>query len=184
MEMLDYDETSNLQLQLNVNVSIQQFNQGDYSHRVERILNHTGFNPSRLELEITESSLIEDIEMSRNVVRSLSKLGVRIAVDDFGTGYSSFSYIRDFSLNTMKLDASFIKGLPDDNYATGICSALIKMARIIDLNVVAEGVENSQQLEWLKNENVDQCQGYYFSEPASMSELKNTDYSRPLLRNH
>jgi diguanylate cyclase (GGDEF)-like protein/PAS domain S-box-containing protein len=183
-EMIEYDESTDRKLQLNVNVSMHQFNQGDYSRRVEAILNQTGFDPKRLELEITESSLIEDIEMSRNVVRSLSRLGVRIAVDDFGTGYSSFSYIRDFSLNTLKLDASFIKGLPNDNYATGICSALIMMASIIDLTVVAEGVENPQQLEWLSKENVDQCQGYYFSEPVSLNELSNTDNSRPFLSDH
>jgi diguanylate cyclase (GGDEF)-like protein len=183
-EILALDETGDQTLQLNVNVSMHQFNQGDYSSRVEAILNSTGFDPKRLELEITESSLIEDVEMSRNVVRSLSRLGVRIAVDDFGTGYSSFSYIRDFSLNTLKLDASFIKGLPNDNYAIGICSALIKMASIIDLTVVAEGVENPQQLEWLSKENVDQCQGYYFSEPVSLNELRNTDNSRPFLSNH
>jgi diguanylate cyclase (GGDEF)-like protein/PAS domain S-box-containing protein len=170
-EMLKYDETNGQLLQLNVNVSIHQFNQGDYSRRVEMILNHTGFDPNRLELEITESSLIEDIEMSRNVVRSLNRLGVRIAIDDFGTGYSSFSYIRDFSFNTLKLDGSFIKGLPSDKYATGICSALIKMASIIGLNVVAEGVENPQQLAWLSKERVNQCQGYYFNEPVSMSEM-------------
>ena len=169
-EMLDYSESSDSPLQLNVNVSMHQFNQGDFSHRVESILNKTGFDPKRLELEITESSLIEDIEMSRNVVRSLKKLGIRIAVDDFGTGYSSFSYLRDFTLDTLKLDTSFIKGLPNDNYAIGICTALIKMAEIMQLNVVAEGVENQQQVAWLHSENVDQCQGYYFGEPAVLGE--------------
>ncbi|MES9946949.1 MAG: EAL domain-containing protein [Candidatus Thiodiazotropha sp.] len=169
-EMLDYSESSDSPLQLNVNVSMHQFNQGDFSHRVESILNKTGFDPKRLELEITESSLIEDIEMSRNVVRSLKKLGIRIAVDDFGTGYSSFSYLRDFTLDTLKLDTSFIKGLPNDNYAIGICTALIKMAEIMQLNVVAEGVENQQQVAWLHSENVDQCQGYYFGEPAVLGD--------------
>ncbi|PVV27415.1 MAG: hypothetical protein B6D79_02535 [gamma proteobacterium symbiont of Ctena orbiculata] len=169
-EMLDYSKSSDSPLQLNVNVSMHQFNQGDFSHRVESILNKTGFDPKRLELEITESSLIEDIEMSRNVVRSLKKLGIRIAVDDFGTGYSSFSYLRDFTLDTLKLDTSFIKGLPNDNYAIGICTALIKMAEIMQLNVVAEGVENQQQVAWLHSENVDQCQGYYFGEPAVLGD--------------
>ncbi|MEW8618394.1 MAG: EAL domain-containing protein, partial [Candidatus Thiodiazotropha endolucinida] len=175
IEVLACDDSGDRPLQLNVNVSIHQFNQGDYSHRVESILTRTGFDPKRLELEITESSLIEDIELSRYVVRSLKKLGVRIAVDDFGTGYSSFSYLRDFTLDTLKLDSSFIKGLPTDNYANGICTALIKMAEIMDLNVVAEGVENSQQLEWLSQENVQQCQGYYFSEPATLTDQETSD---------
>ncbi|MEW8049131.1 MAG: EAL domain-containing protein [Candidatus Thiodiazotropha sp.] len=169
-EMLAHDNNGHHPLQLNVNVSIHQFNQGDFSHRVESILTKTGFDAKRLELEITETSLIEDIELSRNVVRSLKKLGVRIAVDDFGTGYSSFSYLRDFTLDTLKLDSSFIKGLPADNYAVGICTALIKMAEIMDLNVVAEGVENSRQLEWLNQQNVQQCQGYYFSEPVVLTD--------------
>lgn len=164
-EMLAYERSSGRSLQLNVNVSMHQFNQGKFSSRVESILTTEGFDPKRLELEITESSLVEDIEMSRNVVRNLKKFGVRIAVDDFGTGYSSFSYLRDFSLDSLKLDSSFIKGLPDDNYAIGICTAMIKMAEIMDLNVIAEGVENSNQVAWLFGENVQQCQGYYFSEP-------------------
>ncbi|MES9925210.1 MAG: EAL domain-containing protein [Candidatus Thiodiazotropha endolucinida] len=175
IEILACDDSGDQPLQLNVNVSIHQFNQGDFSHRVESILTRTGFDPKRLELEITESSLIEDIELSRYVVRSLKKLGVRIAVDDFGTGYSSFSYLRDFTLDTLKLDSSFIKGLPADNYATGICTALIKMAEIMDLNVVAEGVENSKQLEWLSQKNVQQCQGYYFSEPVTLTDQETSD---------
>jgi diguanylate cyclase (GGDEF)-like protein len=169
-EMLAFDQDSDRPLQLNVNVSMHQFNQGDYTQRVESILNKTGFDPKHLELEITESSLIEDIELSRNIVRSLKKLGIRIAVDDFGTGYSSFSYLRDFALDTLKLDSSFIKELPYDNYAIGICTALIKMAEIMKLNVVAEGVENPQQIEWLNAENVQHCQGFYFSEPVVLEE--------------
>ncbi|MFI0415277.1 MAG: EAL domain-containing protein [Candidatus Thiodiazotropha sp.] len=174
-EILACGDSGDRPLQLNVNVSVHQFNQGDFSHRVESILTRTGFDPKRLELEITESSLIEDIELSRYVVRSLKKLGVRVAVDDFGTGYSSFSYLRDFTLDTLKLDSSFIKGLPADNYATGICTALIKMAEIMDLNVVAEGVENSRQLEWLSQENVQQCQGYYFNEPVTLTDQETSD---------
>ncbi|MES9969925.1 MAG: EAL domain-containing protein [Candidatus Thiodiazotropha sp.] len=169
-EMLAYQRGSGRSLQLNVNVSMQQFNQGNFSNRVESILKTVGFDPKCLELEITESSLVEDIEMSRNVVRSLKKYGVRIAVDDFGTGYSSFSYLRDFNIDTLKLDTSFIKGLPNDNYAIGICTAMVKMAEIMDLKVVAEGVENSDQIEWLIRENVQQCQGYYYSEPVALSD--------------
>ncbi|MEW8251832.1 MAG: EAL domain-containing protein [Candidatus Thiodiazotropha sp.] len=172
-EMLDYERSSGRCLQLNVNVSMHQFNQGNFSSRVESILTTAGFDPRRLELEITESSLVEDIEMSRNVVRNLKKFGVRIAVDDFGTGYSSFSYLRDFKLDTLKLDASFIKGLPDDGYAIGICTALIKMAEIMDLNVVAEGVEDASQVAWLSGEKVQQCQGYYFCEPVVLHDLIN-----------
>ncbi|MET0110092.1 MAG: EAL domain-containing protein, partial [Candidatus Thiodiazotropha sp.] len=83
--------------------------------------------------------------------------------------------LRDFTLDTLKLDSSFIKGLPADNYATGICTALIKMAEIMDLNVVAEGVENSRQLEWLSQENVQQCQGYYFNEPVTLTDQETSD---------
>ncbi len=167
-EMMAFEKTSNRRLQLNVNVSMLQFNQGDFSHRVESVLSKTGFDPGRLELEITESSLVDDIEMSRNAVRTLKNLGVRIAVDDFGTGYSSFVYLRDFTLDTLKLDSSFIKDLPHDKYSIGICTALIKMAKIMNLNVVAEGVENSRQLKWLSDEDVQQCQGYYFSKPDTL----------------
>ncbi|MCU7933252.1 MAG: EAL domain-containing protein [Candidatus Thiodiazotropha sp. (ex Dulcina madagascariensis)] len=168
LDMLSNDHLTDQPLRLNVNVSIHQFNQGDFSSRVESILKKTGFDPGRLELEITESSLVDDFELSRNIVRSLKKLGVRIAVDDFGTGYSSFAYLRDFDLDSLKLDYSFIKDLPVDNYAVGICMALIAMARIMNLNVVAEGVERVEQLQWLSQAGVDEYQGFYFSEPISL----------------
>lgn len=168
LDMLSNDHSTDQPLRLNVNVSIHQFNQGDFSSRVESILTKTGFDPCRLELEITESSLVDDIELSRNVVRSLKKLGVRIAVDDFGTGYSTFTYLRDFDIDSLKLDYSFIKDLPADSYAIGICTALIAMARVMNLNVVAEGVERMEQLQWLKQAGVQEYQGYYFSGPTSL----------------
>ncbi|MCU7849236.1 MAG: EAL domain-containing protein [Candidatus Thiodiazotropha sp. (ex Lucinoma kastoroae)] len=168
VDMLSNDHSTDQPLRLNVNVSIHQFNQSDFSSRVESILTKTGFDPCRLELEITESSLVDDIELSRNVVRSLKKLGVRIAVDDFGTGYSTFTYLRDFDIDSLKLDYSFIKDLPADSYTIGICTALIAMARVMNLNVVAEGVERMEQLQWLKQAGVQEYQGYYFSGPTSL----------------
>ncbi|MEW8625737.1 MAG: EAL domain-containing protein [Candidatus Thiodiazotropha sp.] len=159
-------------ISLNVNVSMHQFNQLDFPTRVSAILKKTGFNPQMLKLEITESSLIDDIELSRNTIKKLKKLGIKIAVDDFGTGYSAFTYLRDFDLDCLKLDHSFIKDLPHDRYAAGICRALITMAKEMDLDIVAEGVENELQLEWLKQEGVDEYQGELCSSPMSLEQTK------------
>jgi EAL domain-containing protein (putative c-di-GMP-specific phosphodiesterase class I) len=157
---------------LNVNVSMHQFNQLDFPSRVSSILNKTGFNPRLLKLEITESSLVDDIELSRNTIKKLKQLGIMIAVDDFGTGYSAFTYLRDFDLDCLKLDHSFIKDLPTDRYAEGICRALITMAKEMDLDIVAEGVENELQLEWLKKEGVDEYQGTFCSPPMNLEQTK------------
>jgi diguanylate cyclase (GGDEF)-like protein/PAS domain S-box-containing protein len=157
---------------LNVNVSMHQFNQLDFPCRVTSILSKTGFNPRLLKLEITESSLVDDIELSRSTIKKLKKLGIMIAVDDFGTGYSAFTYLRDFDLDCLKLDHSFIKDLPSDRYAEGICRALITMAKEMDLDIVAEGVENELQLEWLKKEGVDEYQGRFCSPPMNLEQTK------------
>ncbi|MEJ2619446.1 MAG: EAL domain-containing protein [Candidatus Thiodiazotropha sp.] len=157
---------------LNVNVSMHQFNQLDFPGRVSAILDKTGFNPRLLKLEITESSLVDDIELSRSTIRKLKELGIMIAVDDFGTGYSAFTYLRDFDLDCLKLDRSFIMDLPSDRYAEGICRALITMAKEMDLAIVAEGVENELQLEWLKKEGVDEYQGKLCSPPMSLEQTK------------
>jgi diguanylate cyclase (GGDEF)-like protein len=157
---------------LNVNVSMHQFNQLDFPNRVASILKKTGFNPQMLKLEITESSLVDDIELSRNTIIKLKEQGIKIAVDDFGTGYSAFTYLRDFDLDCLKLDHSFIKGLPDDRYAEGICRALITMAKEMDLDIVAEGVETAQQLEWLKQESVNEYQGELCSPPMNLEQAQ------------
>jgi diguanylate cyclase (GGDEF)-like protein/PAS domain S-box-containing protein len=157
---------------LNVNVSMHQFNQLDFPNRVASILKKTGFNPQMLKLEITESSLVDDIELSRDTIIKLKEQGIKIAVDDFGTGYSAFTYLRDFDLDCLKLDHSFIKGLPDDRYAEGICRALITMAKEMDLDIVAEGVETAQQLEWLKQESVNEYQGELCSPPMNLEQAQ------------
>lgn len=169
-EILTCQASTDQLISLNVNVSMYQFNQIDFPARVSSILTKTGFNPTMLKLEITESCLVDDIELSRNTIKKLKKLGIQIAVDDFGTGYSAFTYLRDFELDCLKLDHSFIKDIPNDRYAEGICRALITMAKEMDLNVVAEGVENEMQLAWLKQEGVDEYQGELFSAPLSLEQ--------------
>jgi diguanylate cyclase (GGDEF)-like protein/PAS domain S-box-containing protein len=172
LEMLSCQAFTEQPIRLNVNVSMHQFNQIDFPERVSEILKKTGFNANLLQLEITESSLVEDFEMSRNAITTLKKLGIKIAVDDFGTGYSAFTYLRDFDLDCLKLDYSFVKDLPNDQYADGICKALIAMAKVMDLNVVAEGVEKVQQLEWLRQEGIDEYQGYLCSPPVELEQVQ------------
>ena len=172
LEMLSCRLLADQPIRLNVNVSIHQFNQSDFPERVNAILKKTGFDPHLLQLEITESSLVDDIEQSRNTIRDLKRSGIQIAVDDFGTGYSAFTYLREFDLDCLKLDYSFVKDLPDDRYADGICKALIAMAKVMDLSVVAEGVEKPEQLEWLRQERVEAFQGYLCSQPHALDEMK------------
>jgi diguanylate cyclase (GGDEF)-like protein/PAS domain S-box-containing protein len=169
---------------LNVNVSVDQFNQSDFPGRVDRILRETGFDPHLLELEITESCLVEDITQNREAVKTLKRLGIRIAVDDFGTGYSAFTYLREFELDTLKLDYSFVKSLPADKFADGICMALISMARLMELNVVAEGVERTEQLVWLRDARVQECQGYHCGHPLKMEKvLKQLEKRQSIINN-
>jgi diguanylate cyclase (GGDEF)-like protein/PAS domain S-box-containing protein len=172
LEMMQCQALSDLPISLNVNVSMNQFNQTDFPSRVKTILEKTGYKPELLKLEITESCLVDDFEMSRNVIKALKELGLKIAVDDFGTGYSAFTYLRDFDLDCMKLDYSFIKDLPEDQYAGGICKALVAMAKVMDLDVVAEGVERESQLEWLKEHDVQEYQGDLCSPPLNLEQVK------------
>jgi diguanylate cyclase (GGDEF)-like protein/PAS domain S-box-containing protein len=183
-EMLMCQRYLENKIRLNVNVSMHQFSQKDFPERVGRILQETGFDPYQLELELTESCLVEDILQSREAIEKLKKLGIRIAVDDFGTGYSAFSYLREFKLDTLKLDYSFVKNLPDDKFADGICTAIITMARLMELNVVAEGIERAEQLVWMQEAGVMECQGFHCGYPMKHSQLlAQLEKRQPILNN-
>jgi EAL domain-containing protein (putative c-di-GMP-specific phosphodiesterase class I) len=150
---------------IGVNLSPVQFRHGDLPALVHSILLETGLQASRLELEITESVLIDDFSRTVSVLRRLKALGVRIAMDDFGTGYSSLSYLQAFPFDKIKIDRAFISNLKKNSQAATIVRAVIGLARGLDLPVIAEGVETKEQLEFLTGESCDQVQGYLVGRP-------------------
>jgi EAL domain-containing protein (putative c-di-GMP-specific phosphodiesterase class I) len=147
-----------------VNVSAVEFHGRGFLAGVKAILAETGLDPRRLELELTETGLIQDTEQTLGTLRALKELGVSIAVDDFGTGYSSLSYLRLFPIDTLKIDQSFVQDI-DAQAGNAIVSAIIAMGTSLDQRVVAEGIEQPQQLAFLKKHRCAEGQGYYFSQP-------------------
>lgn len=154
-----------------VNVSPAQFKQGNLVYTVQRALERSGLEPSRLELEITEGVLIEDETRARDMLQWLKALGVRIAMDDFGVGYSSLNYLRTFPFDKIKLDRSFITGLKDQREARAIVRATASLARDLGLSVVAEGVETAADLDALREERCLEVQGFLLSRPVTPGQL-------------
>jgi EAL domain-containing protein (putative c-di-GMP-specific phosphodiesterase class I) len=154
-----------------VNLSPRQFGDDLLLETIESILAETGMGPDMLQLEITESMLMQNPQAALETLTALKKIGVRLAIDDFGTGYSSLSNLKLFPIDTIKVDRSFIRNLPDDVDDRGIADAIIAMGRTLGLTVVAEGVETRQQAEFLRAHGCDQYQGFYFSKPVPAVEL-------------
>ncbi len=154
-----------------VNVSSRQLHQNDLDEVVLNILEETGLAAERLEIELTESMLMEHIEEVEPKLRRLRDLGVRIGIDDFGTGYSSLAYLKRLPIDTLKIDISFIRDVPDDTDDAEIVAAIIAMAHRLNLRVVAEGVENQEQVHFLRALGCDQIQGYLVGRPLSADNI-------------
>ena len=137
---------------------------------VMRALRDHGVAPHLIEIEITESTAMHNAEQTSATLRNLKALGVSIAIDDFGTGYSSLSYLKRFPIDSLKIDRSFVTGLPGDQDDATIAQAVITMAHALRLKVVAEGVENCGQLQFLAANACDEMQGYHFSRPLPADE--------------
>ncbi|QXI27527.1 EAL domain-containing protein [Pseudomonas vanderleydeniana] len=148
---------------MSVNVSAIDFRQRDYLDGIRQVLEETGLDPHCLELEITESILMQNIDATIDVLHALKALGIRLAIDDFGTGYSSLSYLRRFPVDVLKIDQSFIRNLGGDQNDAALVSAIISLGRNLNLNTIAEGVETREQLEFLRAHACAEVQGYYFS---------------------
>lgn len=150
-----------------VNVSAIQFKQANFMAMIRRILEETGLSPAGLSLEITESVMMSDPETFTATLRELKALGVKVALDDFGTGYSSLSYLKRFPIDQVKIDRAFVRDITSDAADAAICSAIIAMAHSLDMGVVAEGVENAEQVAYLRGRGCDELQGYYLSRPLA-----------------
>ena len=159
-------------LQVSVNVSGRQFIEGDLQGDVMGSLDRNGVPAELLELELTESSLMENTQRTIALLRILKDRGVRISIDDFGTGYSSLAYLRRFPIDKLKIDIAFIRDITHNPDAAAIALTIIRMAHSLNLQVVAEGVETQEQLAYLHQHRCDQVQGYCFSKPLPLPELE------------
>jgi diguanylate cyclase (GGDEF)-like protein len=154
-----------------VNVSATELRDETYVQRLYATLSRTGIDPRSLELELTESVLMKHAHSAAIILQALRRSGVQVALDDFGTGYSSLSYLRDFPIDSLKIDQSFVSEVTSAGDDTSIVTAVISMARSLDLRVVAEGVETLEQLQFLQAQECDEGQGYYFSRPVPADEF-------------
>ncbi len=154
-------------LQLSVNVSARQFFDAELEPVMLDALRRHGVSPTLLMLEITESSLMADVEQATAVLNNLKRLGLQVALDDFGTGYSSLAYLRRFPIDTLKIDISFIRDLLTSTEDAAIVSTVINMAHLLKLGVVAEGVENAGQLRYLRDHGCDEIQGFWYHRPLA-----------------
>lgn len=168
-------------VKLAVNVAAQQFHP-DLVNEVSAVLKEHELANEFLELEITESMVMNNAEQVIEMLKEMEKLGVRMSLDDFGTGYSSLSYLKRFPIHKLKVDQSFVRGIPSDENDVAITRAIIGMGKSLGLKVIAEGVETREQLEFLRAEGCDEIQGYLFSRPVPASEfvkLLDKDYRFP-----
>jgi diguanylate cyclase (GGDEF)-like protein/PAS domain S-box-containing protein len=162
----------NEDLIVSVNLSPVEFQRGDLLARVRDVLQSTGITPGRLELEVTESVMLEDAEGALDLMRKLKGLGVRLSMDDFGTGYSSLSYLRTYPFDGLKIDRSFVAGLDESACSQAIIQSIVGLSRAMSLTVTAEGIETQAQLDELVRISCDQAQGYHLGRPMAAEALR------------
>jgi EAL domain-containing protein (putative c-di-GMP-specific phosphodiesterase class I) len=152
-------------LSVAVNLSARQFRKGNLPRLVKEILGEANLDPRLLELELTESMLMDDPAGAERIMRALKDLGVGLSLDDFGTGYSSLNYLRRFPVDSLKIDRSFISDVASDLSAAAVATSIVAIAHSLGLYAIAEGVETREQLDFLRSCGCDSFQGYYFSRP-------------------
>jgi EAL domain-containing protein (putative c-di-GMP-specific phosphodiesterase class I) len=154
-------------------VSARQFRERNLVGRVVNALRDSGLEARYLELEVTESLIMQDIELAIATMNELQGLGVQISIDDFGTGYSSLSALKTFPVARLKIDKSFINDVADDENDQAVTSAVISLGQKLNMRVIAEGVETDDQMAFLRKNNCDEMQGYHFSKPISAQDIEN-----------
>jgi diguanylate cyclase (GGDEF)-like protein/PAS domain S-box-containing protein len=159
------------QVPVAVNVSAIQFRQQGFCDLIRRVLRESNLAPESLELELTEGLLLTNADVGFTLIQELREMGVKLTIDDFGTGYSSLGYLRHFKVNRLKIDRSFVRDVPANVDDSAITTAIIEMARALNLDVVAEGVENVEQLDFLRAQRCYEIQGFYFSRPVPVEQM-------------
>jgi len=161
-------------IRMAVNLSARQFRQPHLLAVVAKALEDTGLDPyaDSLELEVTESVVMKDLEGTISTLNKLHAMGIRLSIDDFGTGYSSLSYLKRFPINTLKIDQSFVRDITSDADDAAIASTIVTLGHSLKLRVIAEGVETAEQLALLREMKCDEIQGYLFSKPLPAEEME------------
>lgn len=162
-QMVEWRRTGVALPRVAVNISARQFRQPDFTERVAAILAETGMDPSTLEVEVTESMVMHDAQRTTVILERLKERNVVVAIDDFGTGYSSLSYLKRFPIDYIKIDQSFVRGIPQDAEDVGIVRAIIALAKTLDVHLIAEGIDTQEQLAFLEREGCNEGQGYLIS---------------------
>jgi EAL domain-containing protein (putative c-di-GMP-specific phosphodiesterase class I) len=164
-----------------VNLSPRQFADKQLLQDIDEALATSGMSPVLLQLEVTESMVMRNVSRAIKVLDAIQSRGIRLAIDDFGTGYSSMSLMKQFPIDTIKIDRSFVRDLPDDSEDQAIAQAIIRMGKALGMTVVAEGVETEEQLAFLRHHGCDQMQGYLFSKPLPAEKMVELLQSPPAL---
>ncbi len=170
-------EKAGFNLPVSINISPKQFLSTDFSDSIIKVFNDNNTNPEMIELEITESVLIGDKDFVLNIMDELHAHGVMFSIDDFGTGYSNLAYLKKYPLDSLKIDKAFIDDISD----TALLEIILSMAKILNLHVVAEGVETSEQVRWLAEHDCDEIQGYFFSKPVPLPDLMRLFNDQPFI---
>jgi EAL domain-containing protein (putative c-di-GMP-specific phosphodiesterase class I) len=148
-----------------------QFKRGNILDTVSKVLENSGLPPDMMELELTESILLQDMEGAIKTIHDLKMLGVQLSIDDFGTGYSSLSYLKQLQVDKLKIDQSFVRDLVTDVNDMAIVRAIIQLGKSLDMRVIAEGVETAEQLDFLGSHECDEAQGYFICRPKAAADL-------------
>ena len=170
-KVVEWRRSGNDDLVVAVNISAVQFRDPQFVDKVAAILNRAELSPEALELEITETVAMTEVDKTMARMRQLEALGVRMAIDDFGTGYSSLAYLKRFPIHTLKVDRSFVLKIPEDKENTAIVKAVIAMAHLLGLQIVAEGVETAEQATFLRHQGCELLQGFHFFRPLSAEKF-------------
>lgn len=171
-QLKKWDDEGYHDISIAVNLSARQFKDADIVTMVQEAINENHINPKRLDLEITESIALENMEYAIGIIQQLKEIGVKFSLDDFGTGYSSMNYLKHLPVNNLKIDKSFLDRVSENTNDQKIVSAIITLAQTLDLVVIAEGVESAEQAVFLKHANCNQAQGYLYSKPIPDAEAE------------
>jgi EAL domain-containing protein (putative c-di-GMP-specific phosphodiesterase class I) len=178
-EVVDWQRAGYGDVRLSVNMTAHQLEQEGFLDRFINAVESSGLSPNLIKLELTENTIMQDIDVIVPKLQGLRKCGLAIAIDDFGTGYSSLSYLQQFPINTLKIDRSFVGDIRADQGDASIINAIVAMARGLNLDLIAEGVETKSQLRYLRSQGCEEVQGFYFSRPVQASEVKQLLRSEP-----
>lgn len=171
IQNMRWQELGIMDLRIAVNLSGYQLQHVALLATIRKVLDETGMSPDHLELEITESVIMQNADFAVSILNAISEMGIHISIDDFGTGYSSLAHLKRFSVNTLKIDKSFVREVDSNSKDAAIATAIIAMGNSLNLNVIAEGVETQSQYDFLKNNNCDQVQGFLVCRPLPPDEL-------------